>query len=294
MIEKRTLLDRVQTVYPELKLTALSLNEQGQYNRILITREAGGELLIFRFPRYPASLEMLRQETAVLLALQGRLPLPIPDPHYYDLEAPVGKAFAGYRLLPGLAFNRQEFGLIQDRAVLGRVAQQLAGFLRVLHEVPLSALPAALPVADRREEWVAIYERVKTLLFPYMRTRARAAVASHFTSYLDHLRHAAWQPVLRHGDFGLGNILFDPQSHDVTGVIDFAFAGPGDAITDLAAIGAAFGEEMLQQVLAHYPADGPALQRLRFYQGTFALQEALFGLENGDQVAFKAGMAAYV
>jgi aminoglycoside 2''-phosphotransferase len=36
------------------------------------------------------------------------------------------------------------------------------------------------------------------------------------------------------------------------------------------------------------------LSRIRFYRGTFALLEALFGTENDDPAAFAAGMAGYV
>ena len=38
----------------------------------------------------------------------------------------------------------------------------------------------------------------------------------------------------------------------------------------------------------------PALPRVRFYCGTFALQEALFGVENDDRQAFQDGIATYV
>ena len=37
-----------------------------------------------------------------------------------------------------------------------------------------------------------------------------------------------------------------------------------------------------------------ALGRVAFYRGTFALQEALFGVENGDEEAFRAGIAPYM
>jgi aminoglycoside 2''-phosphotransferase len=33
---------------------------------------------------------------------------------------------------------------------------------------------------------------------------------------------------------------------------------------------------------------------VQFYVGTFALQEALFGIENGDREAFQSGIADYV
>lgn len=36
------------------------------------------------------------------------------------------------------------------------------------------------------------------------------------------------------------------------------------------------------------------LDRVYFYKSTFALQEALLGIENGDQEAFKNGLAGYI
>jgi aminoglycoside 2''-phosphotransferase len=37
-----------------------------------------------------------------------------------------------------------------------------------------------------------------------------------------------------------------------------------------------------------------ALNRVRFYRGTFALQEALFGIENDDPVALRNGLASVI
>ena len=34
--------------------------------------------------------------------------------------------------------------------------------------------------------------------------------------------------------------------------------------------------------------------RMRFYRSTFALQEALFGIEQGDEQAYRAGMRDFV
>jgi len=38
--------------------------------------------------------------------------------------------------------------------------------------------------------------------------------------------------VLRYGDFGTGNILYDPQTLTISGIIDFGFAGLGDGALD--------------------------------------------------------------
>lgn len=40
--------------------------------------------------------------------------------------------------------------------------------------------------------------------------------------------------VLVHGDFGPNNVLIDPESYEVTAVVDWEFAGVGPAVADLA------------------------------------------------------------
>ena len=43
-----------------------------------------------------------------------------------------------------------------------------------------------------------------------------------------------------------------------------------------------------------YPGVDAMRARMRFYVGTFALQEALFGAKQGDPEALRAGLARYV
>jgi aminoglycoside 2''-phosphotransferase len=139
-----------------------------------------------------------------------------------------------------------------------------------------------------------MYTRIRSKLFPYMRPDARALVAEHFESYMDDPQAYAFQPVLRHGDFGTGNLIYDPEARRMAGVIDFGSAGLGDGATDMAGLLASFGETFLARCARYYPAIEAAYPRIRFYYGTFALQEALFGIENGDQEALASGMEAFV
>jgi aminoglycoside 2''-phosphotransferase len=100
--------------------------------------------------------------------------------------------------------------------------------------------------------------------------------------------------VLRHGDFGTGNLIYDPDAGRLTGVIDFGAACMGDGATDMAGLLSSFGAPFLDRCARYYPEIDAASTRIHFYYGTFALQEALFGIENGDDGAFKAGMATFV
>ena len=68
----------------------------------------------------------------------------------------------------------------------------------------------------------------------------------------------------------------------------------GDPAYDFAGLLSGYGEGFVGYCGDVYPEVEVYMGRIRFYQGTFALLEALFGVENGDQEAFKAGLEKYI
>jgi aminoglycoside phosphotransferase len=82
--------------------------------------------------------------------------------------------------------------------------------------------------------------------------------------------------VVAHGDFCLPNVLLDPQTHAVTGLIDVGRTGVADRHTDLALItrslthemNADYGKCYADRFLARYAADGAHIDpsRLAFYR----------------------------
>jgi aminoglycoside 2''-phosphotransferase len=125
-----------------------------------------------------------------------------------------------------------------------------------------------------------------------MRSNARNEVSAHFEAFIANPKLHAFAPALRHGDFGSCNILHDPRNEQITGIIDFGFAGLGDPAVDLASV-STYGERFFQRFLQYYRASDAVLARARFYRGTYALQEALHGFKNDDRAAFESGMEAY-
>ncbi len=273
---------------PNLQLQTLTLNQTGQYNDVLIVN---GDL-IFRFARVSAAASTLQRELALLRYLQGRLPLAIPNPIIPCAQpGATDVAFMGYRMLPGKPLWREDFATIATQHG-DTIACQLAGFLYALHHTPAPSI--TLPLADTRQEWAELYARIQAQLFGYLHPKARRQVAQHFESFLANPNQSTFQPTLRHGDFGTSNILYDPESASVTGIIDFSSAGLGDPAVDFAALLASYGEAFYAQCCPHYPEMEHALNRVRFYRGTFALQEALFGIENDDPVALRNGLASVI
>jgi aminoglycoside 2''-phosphotransferase len=285
-----TYLRDITTTYPELVIRTATLHTSGgQFNAIVLVNDD----LIFRFPRSVHVAEQYPRQIALLTYLHDKLPLPIPDPRYISSPAvPWQHCFMGYQRIPGEPFYREVVDAIRDPATVQALAAQLASFLRTLHQVSLTDLPLDLPIGDRVEDWVVLYQDVRTQLFPYMRLDARRDVAHHFERYLNDPAQFAFQPVLRHGDFGDSNILYYSASQRISGIIDFESLGLGDPATDVAVL-VGYGEDFLKYCLETYPAMQTMLARVHFYRGTFALQEAYYGLRDGNQQAFERGIAPY-
>ncbi len=280
---------RIRGVYPDLAVAAIRRVEHGQNNDVVIVNDE----FIFRFPRYHAGIDRLEAETRLLRRIGRYVTLAVPNPSYASFSPrEVGRAFMGYRLLPGRPLRSEDAAGLREDA-LRALAAQLAGFLEGLHGVPPDeVLPGDRAAPHVLAKWEDLYGRIRRRLFPFMRAAARARTAAHFEPFLRDPANRAITPVLTHGDFGGGNILHDATTRAATGVIDFGSAGLDDPAVDFAAL-STIAPRFLEYGAPAYPGIRGALGRVAFYRGTFALQEALFGVENGDEGAFRAGIAPY-
>jgi aminoglycoside 2''-phosphotransferase len=285
-----TYLASIRAAYPDFVIEKASIRDrESQFNDILIINDA----FIFRFPRYPQAVSSLITEISLLKLLNGAVSLPIPNPIFSNVEAPQsGKAFIGYKIIPGEPLTREKLAAIPADSTQQRLANQLATFLKELHTLTLDTLTVPLPLEDGPQQWADLYAGIRQDLYRFMRPDAQAQVSQHFTHYLNDPRLHSFTPCLRHGDFGPGNILYDPQSQTVTGILDFSSLALGDPAADIAST-SCYGEPFLARFSTAYPEIESMLERARFYKGTFALQEALHGVRNDDRQAFASGMAEY-
>jgi len=282
-------LESIRNYYPELSVDKAEWLGFGQNNEHLLI----GSELVFRFPKYGEGIEQLKREVDLLRCIAEHVPLQIPLPLYRKLAADErGRAFIGYRLIEGEPLEREVLQRIADESQLRQLAGQLGGFLKALHRLDARGLVGHHGVAEYRgdAEWIDLYERIREKLYPHMKQEARSWTDRHFTSFLGNAEHFAFMPSIIHGDFGTSNILYDPANGRISGIIDFGSAGIGDPAVDYAALLASYGEDFFKLLIEENPGIGRTMNRVRFYTGTFALQEALFGLEYGDDGAFRSGM----
>lgn len=282
-------LQLIRTARPDLEITSVQLRH-GQFNHVFIVNDR----YVFRIPRSARAERTMAREMVVLNAIKGRLSLPVPDPSYShkdpNTHVPV---FTGYELIDGEPLRGGILTRMNDRRLFIRIAHQLGRFLRELHSFPMEELDHDLPAGELPARWAEFYRDVRAELYPHMRREAREQIDAHFEEYFNNLGNYAFHPRLRHGDFGSGNILFDPDRGEVSGIIDFGSAGPGDPAQDIGALLVNYGQPFVQRMYGVYPQVSKMLRRAAFYMGTYPLQEALSGLRDGDPVAFEAGISRY-
>jgi len=277
---------QIQHTYPDLKISEARLHtKEGQFSDVMMVNES----LIFRFPRTPDVAKDMAYEVPILRKLQGRLPLPIPNPLYAHFEAD-NLVFMGYPMLPGEPLWRDTLAAITDAEILDRLAAQLAEFLKALHAIPPAEITDR-PAGETRESWTAMYTAMRDQLYPHMRPDARLQVSENFETFLNDPANFADAPVLRHGDFGTGNILHD--AGEISGIIDFSFAGAGDRAQDVGAL-LGYGESFMERCYPAYPEMRDTLKRVAFIRTTYALQQALYALRDGNREDFEDGMRDYV
>jgi aminoglycoside 2''-phosphotransferase len=204
----------IRDVFPSLDAQSVKVHRGPQRSHILVVNN----WTIFKFPQTTSGVEELVRESALLNRLRRRLPLPIPEPLYENLGLlTIGRAWLGYARRPGEPLWRETL-LAQSETSRAMIAKQFGKFLEALHAISTENLGVALPIQDTHQTWADLHARIVEKLFPCMRSESRLLVSGHFEPYLEEPGALAHVPVLRHGDFGPTNILFDSSTSGLSGV----------------------------------------------------------------------------
>lgn len=276
--------ESIAAACPELGLETVELFRAGQNNELILVN---GEL-IFRFPKFAEGVAGLRREDAILGAVRPRVPLATPDYVYRNLDDEVGRAFVGYRKLPGGPLWQDVFAGIGDEETIDRLAADIASFLQALHAIPPDTVDIPQEPSDSPAIWQEILGRVEQIVFPRLTAEARAWTTEQFEAFLGDDEQFAFDKVLRHGDFGSSNTLYSAEERRVVGMIDFGHAGIGDPAVDFAGLYVCFGEAFLKRCARVYPLMDQCWERVRFYADcAFVLEDAQFCVEHETDEADK-------
>ena len=181
---------RIQAVYPDLQLQSMSGNWPFR------SVEVNGSL-IFHFPVVGHVQELVR-ESRLLSLLQGRVPLPVPDPVYVHAVLDDQQVFMGYEKLRGRSLEKELLEGLNNEAVSQALARQMALFLNDLHHLPVAELAGLqLPTVYGRDSLQVLYRRVQYEIFPRMLPDDRTRLTNDFERFLANKANFAFTPGTR-------------------------------------------------------------------------------------------------
>jgi aminoglycoside phosphotransferase (APT) family kinase protein len=198
------------------------------------------------------------------------LPLAIPVPESLTDNALIYRKLPGHTLTPQL--------LVAHGA--RQVAAQLSEFIAALRALPVAeCIDAGVNQQNRTEGLLRAFERTLPVLSPEQRRQAEAWREQFVTA-------DCWV-VMIHGDLWFENILIDPGTGRLSGVLDFDVASIGDPAWDLATQ-LHLGAEFFLFVLEAYPNKTAALSerahrlfQLRCFEGLD------IAIRRGDRAEFE-------
>lgn len=287
---RRDLMDFLSGCFQDLSLNEAECVESGWDNIVLRINNN----YIIRVPRREDNALQLEREIEFLRQASPFLPLPVPD--YGLFCRKEGKLIAaGYRNIDGVGMEGADVPgkwnrLLppEDWNIAQKAAKQLAAFLNSLHRIPekfaLENNGEIFTGEGRRNNVSRFYASVKREVFPLLEEENVRTVDKLFSEFLSNDGNFAYAPVTVHNDLESGNILWNPKTGEITGIIDWGDFAVSDPAVDFAGFYFEFGEAFSNEVLSFYELGNFAdiKRRAMFFAKLIPLNNILFGIREGE------------
>jgi aminoglycoside 2''-phosphotransferase len=199
---------------------------------------------VLRFPKQPSASAELNDHRRLVEGLQPHLSTPISVPEIYGERGPNDAPFAGHRFIPGVSLiaaaqllPATARGGEPELRLAPTLGREIGAFLRQLHDFPADrALELGAPLFDgpaQRATTIELYESVIRHVFPLLACEARTYTEQRFEAYINDPANFDFQPRLIHHDLDRQNLLIDPDTGSLSGVIDWEGARVGNPAIDL-------------------------------------------------------------
>ena len=272
----------IEAQFPHLRPVEVSYLGEGYDSTAF---EVNGRL-VFRFPKRAEVEAQLLVETAILPRLAERTPIPVPAFSFHGKpSAEFPRHFVGYPKLSGVA----GLDLDLDQSQLRELAPTLGEFLSFLHSFPIDGaiqcgVPAYAPHAlinEVRAEAASDLHVVRHVGLDALENQLRTMFETPIeASEMDRVT-----PRLVHRDLAAEHILVDPDTKQVTGIIDWSEISIGDPAIDFAGMFHWGGLDFTRAVLSRYrpPVDEGLLERARLLAAAKCIGDIVFGLKTHRQ-----------
>ncbi|MHA1121659.1 MAG: phosphotransferase family protein [Candidatus Heimdallarchaeota archaeon] len=248
----------VKKFLPNIQSKSIHFFYHGTYNVFEINQKYILRVADREF-RNTRGLEMLRREFKILSFLRKRLPISIPEILYLHDSKEIPFSIHQKILGKSLVFVSNQLSSDQKK----KIGAEIGRFLSSLHsEVLMEDFLISFP--DQKEllisnsdfnqsyksQWKTRYEEAKEIAYQYLDQEQQEWLTKIFEDYLNKNENFTFSPKVSHCDFDTSNILIDPKTKQLTGIIDFEECKIWDPAVDLLFFDE--GPEFLKAVLNNY------------------------------------------
>lgn len=252
--------------------------------------EVNGEY-IFRFPRFRDSWRRLSREVSLVNYLSTRLSVRLPVYEFVwsgDRRHP--QRFAGYGKIQGVPCTDYNY----RGAWLEDLGQDLTRFITELHGLRLP--PKALGNLKRYtpKTWARnsrkFYGEIRRYAFPLLSKDVRGRASSFWADLLSTFENVEFEPKLIHADLTGGNIICDPKTGRLNGVVDWSDAQVADPALDFVGL-FQVNRRLGQFVLDRYKwGKSGFLERIELYRETIPFGEVAWGMRQKSDRHLRIGL----
>ncbi len=281
----------IEKCFPQLRIRHSRQIVTGWENLVLeVNRE-----YVFRFPKYRETEKRLRSEIAFLPTLRRHLSTQVPDYEFiWKGRWKYPRWFGGYRKISGVTVQSLPLRKEWSRPL----AAQIASFLKELHRIRFRGVRFRNIPRYSPEEWYKSirlqYRKVRRIVYPLLDTRLSERSEEFWQKLLSEFRDSSFEPTLIHGDLGTENILFDPASVRLTGILDWGYMQISDPALEFAHL-FMHKSELGEEVLKQYRMRGSNFKkRVQWYVDSEPFYDIMWGVSHHWDKAKKLGLRQLV
>lgn len=276
----REVVSLVKPLYNSVTEEKIKLLHHGSFNVYQI------DDFIFRIPDKTLfnskGYNLILDEVKKLEFLKKYLSVAIPNPVFIS-ENPE-RPLVGYKKISGESLENIWPNI--PKREKNFIANRIATFLNELHssQIQIEYLKhfkgKMLTTNDIKKNFEDLLLKTKKIVFPLISHESRVFYKTIFEEFFEVLTKTKLISCVTHQDFDLSNILIDPDTFKLTGIIDFEDMSIGDPAYDLIFISQ--GEEFFKTLINNYTSakDRTITSRIKFYYKRTSLPYFIYGIEH--------------
>lgn len=216
--------NEISRLFPKLNITDFRLFGSGWTSQVFLVNKK----IIFKMPVNSDFAHCIEREACVLESLKGNTSIAIPELLYKGITE-SGLPIIGETLISGVPLSSAEMGHL-DNLKQDYIFSQIGVFLREIHSIQVE------------NQFLYRFDGLSNLDFgkkclkdeiQLMFSKVELKAIKQLFDFFEYWNNPNEKLVFSHGDLHKENLLYNPDTGKLTGVIDFGSACYADSLYDL-------------------------------------------------------------